>query len=273
MRRWLMDTVVVFSLIALVFATTEGVSDAKGPAKDTPVLDSSLNSNIGPVGYPVLDTATLVGKAKVGSPTGTVSFFACGPTATATPCISPHSGPDAVPVTVGAHHRSTATAQITPTSSGWYCFLDKYSGDAHYTRVRDSDTATGCIEATGSVVGPNTPTVTSVLNSPTLVLGGQAEDTVTVQGKVPWGSPTGTLTFSLCGPTSEAEPCPGSPSGVSSTETLAAESGNRATTALVIGPDKPGWYCLLDQYNGDTNYTPAADNDPATECFRATNKT
>ena len=52
---------------------------------------------------------------------------------------------------------------------------------------------------------------------------------------------------------------------------LSPESGNRSVTDVTVAPETPGWFCLLDEYNGDGNYKVVTDNDTATECFDATN--
>jgi hypothetical protein len=40
------------------------------------------------------------------------------------------------------------TLQVNGT--GWFCFLDEYSGDANYQAVSDNDTATECVDVTSS---------------------------------------------------------------------------------------------------------------------------
>ena len=35
-----------------------------------------------------------------------------------------------------------------PNGTGWYCFLDQYSGDSNYKPVSDNNTATECVDVT-----------------------------------------------------------------------------------------------------------------------------
>jgi hypothetical protein len=90
-----------------------------------------------------------------------------------------------------------------------------------------------------------------------------------VTGNSTHGSPTGTLTFAACGPTASAAPCT-SPNIGPQTAELSPESGNASYAQAVIGPGAPGWYCFLDVYNGDANYTSVSDNNTATECLDVT---
>jgi hypothetical protein len=158
---------------------------------------------------------------------------------------------------------------IDPDAPGWYCFLDQYNGDSHYKVVTDNDTHTECLDVTSST-GSVTPTFKTALSSSSIPFGSTAVDTATVTGTAAGGSPTGTVTFTACGPTASAAPCT-SPNIGPAVVTLSPESGNRATGSATIDPGAPGWYCFLDQYNGDSHYTTVTDNDTATECLDVTN--
>jgi hypothetical protein len=272
MRRPLIHGVSLVAMVALAVASTAGVSAAKTHHMPTPKITSSLSNPTVTVGSSDVDTVTLVGKAKQGSPTGAVTFFACGPTSAATPCTSPNFGPATVSLTAGAHHSATATENITPTTAGWYCFLDEYNGDSHYEPVSDNNTTNECLQATGSTTGPTTPTIASSLSSSSVTVGSEDEDTATVTGSAAHGSPTGTVTFSACGPTAQATPCTAANSGAATVQ-LTPESGNSAVASVVIQPGVTGWYCFLDQYSGDSNYSAVSDNNTATECFQATGST
>jgi hypothetical protein len=97
----------------------------------------------------------VTGNATAGSPTGTVTFAVCGPTALATPCTAPTIGPATAELSPESGDRSVASATLSPGAPGWYCFLDQYSGDGNYTTVSDNDTATECLEVTGSSTSTN----------------------------------------------------------------------------------------------------------------------
>jgi hypothetical protein len=71
------------------------------------------------------------------APTGTVTFTLCGPLATSTPPVpctaltDESSGP--IPLTpTGSNTSQAVSPPFTPTSPGWWCFEDSYSGDANY---------------------------------------------------------------------------------------------------------------------------------------------
>ena len=268
MRRYSAKLITVPLLVALVVAATAGVSAAKGqPA--TPTMKSALSSPSVSVGSSDTDTVTMTGKAKNGSPTGTVTFNACGPTANRTPCTAPNMGSATVSLSPGTKNRSTAGTSIIPTVAGWYCFLDEYNGDTHYKPVSDNSAKTECFDATGSSTHPITPTLKSALSSSSIPFGSTAVDTATVTGTAADGSPTGTLTFYACGPTASATACT-SPNVGPATEEVTLESGDRSTASVTIEPGAPGWYCFLDEYSGDSNYNPVTDNDTATECLDVT---
>ena len=77
----------------------------------------------------------MTGNPVVGSPTGTVQFYECGPTTTPTPCTSPAPRWAAA---VSAHRRSQQhghgrlAESFTPTATGYWCFAGAYSGDSNY---------------------------------------------------------------------------------------------------------------------------------------------
>jgi hypothetical protein len=165
---------------------------------------------------------------------------------------------------------SVASATITPGTTGWYCFLDQYSGDAHYTPVSDNDTSTECVDVTSGGGGTLTPTIASALSNSSVSPGGTTTDTVTVTGSATHGSPTGSVSFYVCGPTSGPAACTSMGDGLA-TVGLSAETGNRSVASLTVGVESgSGWFCFLDQYGGDANYTPVSDNDAPTECVDVT---
>jgi hypothetical protein len=257
-------------VVALVVGSTAGVGWAKGTQKPKPTVSSSLSSTSIPYGDTVNDTATVVGKAAKGSPTGTVTFSVCGPTSSATPCTSPNGGSATVTLSTEARHRSTATVTVDPGATGWFCLLDRYSGDAKYKAASDNNTGTECFDVTNGGTGHDTPTIKSSLSSSSIPYGDSAVDTAVLTGNSTAGSPTGSVTFDVCGPTSSATPCAAADAVATATVELESESGDRSTTAVTVNPGSPGWYCFFDQYNGDANYKVVTDNDTATECLDVT---
>jgi uncharacterized repeat protein (TIGR01451 family) len=111
----------------------------------TPMANGSSvsNSSVGP-GTSVTDRAVITGTADVGTapkPTGSVSFFLCGPTQAPTSCST---GGDAVGSAVnlsGSDNPATVNSSaVSKTAPGWYCFRAEYSGDSNYPASKDSST-------------------------------------------------------------------------------------------------------------------------------------
>ncbi len=106
-------------------------STASTPASASIVLGNS-NS----------DTAVVTGDATFGSPTGTVTFYECGPTASPTACTSQSNevGTGPVGLTAGASNTSSATSvSFTPTSTGYWCFAGLLLGGLQLRTERRFD--------------------------------------------------------------------------------------------------------------------------------------
>jgi hypothetical protein len=246
------------------------VTSGGGGGTHTPTIKSSLSPSSIPAGSTSVDTVTMTGNTTAGSPTGYITFYACGPTSGPVACTSPNVGPASVELSPESGNRSYASVTIQAGSPGWYCFLDEYSGDSYYKAVSDNDTSTECLDVTsGGGGGTYTPTIKSALSPSTVPYGESAVDTATVTGNATAGSPTGYVTFYACGPTASAAACTSPNVGPVSVE-LSPESGNKSYAAVTINPGGPGWYCFLDEYSGDSNYKAVSDNDPSTECLDVT---
>jgi hypothetical protein len=269
MRRYVFHLITVPLLVALVVGATAGVSVAKAKKTATPTIKSAVSSPSVSVGSGDSDTVTVTGKAEYGAPTGRVVINVCGPTSSATPCTDPSLASATVSLSPGKKNRSTAIAEYAADSAGWYCYLDQYNGDTHYKPVSDNNATTECFDAIGSSTGPITPTLTSALTSSSIALGSTDIDTATVTGTSAGGSPTGTVTFSACGPTTAATPCT-SPNAGSAPADVSPGPNNSSTASAAIDPGAPGWYCFFDQYSGDGNYSAVSDNDTTTECLDVT---
>jgi parallel beta-helix repeat protein len=165
---------------ALTFGTSAGtttyVFDPTAPSTST--TTTPTNPSI-VFGNNTTDGATVTGNAVVGSPTGTVSFYECGPTPTSSPCTSvanPVGG--AVGVTAGPGSTSTANSvSFTPPSAGTWCFSGHYSGDSNY--ALSSDTSTDECFTVGQAT-PSTPTISNPPGSGTY--GGSFVPTVSTDG-------------------------------------------------------------------------------------------
>jgi len=118
----------------------------------TSVSSAPTNSTI-TLGQSNTDTATVsTGGNPGGSPTGTVTFYECGPTSTPTPCTSTaHPIDGAVAVSPRAGDTASATSvAFTPNAVGYWCFAARYSGDSGY--AKSTDTAVNeCVNVKGPV--------------------------------------------------------------------------------------------------------------------------
>src|SRR5580658_6842700 len=199
MGRFRIHGAVVFVLTTLAVLSMSAVSDAASrpqaatgvvTTKTTPTFTTTLSSPSVPYGYSAVDTATVTGNISFGAPTGTVTFEACGPTASPTPCTSPNVGPATEEVARRSTTSATASVTINPGAPGWYCFLDTYSGDSHYAPAADNSTATECLDVTTTAPTKTTPTFTTALSSPSVPYGSSAVDTAAVTGNNSGGART-----------------------------------------------------------------------------------
>ena len=90
------------------------------------------------------------------TPTGTVTFYQCGPLGVGIGCTSTANQVGG-PVTLTASSPGIAkatSAAFTPSSAGTYCFAAYYSGNASYSPSSDTSTD-GCF----TVSGPPAPTI------------------------------------------------------------------------------------------------------------------
>ncbi|HXQ44013.1 MAG TPA: hypothetical protein VN816_05210, partial [Acidimicrobiales bacterium] len=211
------------------------------PAKTSIVLGTSDS-----------DGATVTGVAGT-TPTGSVTFYVCGPFTTATACTT--SGTKLGSVTLaGSGNTATATGpSYTPTATGTYCFLGVYSGDGNYTGASDGSTTRECFTVTMA-----TPGVTTSPAKTTIVLGTSDSDGATVTG-VAGTTPTGSVHFYVC--PGNANPCTAGTAGVVDLGSVTlAGSGNTATaTGPSYTPTATGTYCFLGVYSGDGNYAGGSD--------------
>ena len=117
-------------------ATTPGGSDSSTTREcftvtlaPPGVTTSPTNTTI-VLGNSNTDNATVTGVGGV-TPTGTVTFYVCGPHGTATACTT--AGTKLGSVTLCGRAPATATSpSFTPLATGTYCFFGVYSGDGNY---------------------------------------------------------------------------------------------------------------------------------------------
>ena len=208
-------------------------------------------------------TAAVTGDAGAAVPTGTVRFYACGPTPTPTSCES-QASPLGGPVSLSPISSDTATAMssaLNPTSTGYWCVAADYSGDANYAFGSDT-TTDACLFVEPPVV--TTPAVSTVS------LGSTDNDNATVFGTTADGAPTGTVSFYDCGPTVVATSCTSQASPVGGPIGLTPGPGDTSTAmSPTFTPNALGYWCFAGVYSGDSNYAPASDA-TTEECISVT---
>jgi len=217
------------------------------------------------------DSAVVSGDATYGSPTGTVTFYECGPTTSPETCTSTaNSVGDSVSVTAGANDTSTASSvSFTPDAAGYWCFAGYYSGDSNYSSSSDA-TIDECFDVTTGATASATTTTPASLN---IGLGEADSDNAAVSGDATYGSPTGTVTFYECGATASPEPCTSMSDPLGAPVDLTAGSNDSSTASSVSFTAKStGYWCFAGYYSGDSNYEPSSDSN-TNECFDVTGPT
>jgi hypothetical protein len=246
------------------FSSSDGTTDeCFGVSPVSSVTSTAPTSPSVVLGASDTDTVAVTGNAAGGSPTGTVTFYACGETSTPMPCTST-SDPvgSAIHVAPGANNVSTGTsAPFTPTSPGYWCFAGDYFGSTDY--LGSSDTSTDeCFHVTAGV-----SFTTTTPSSQKIVLGQSASDTATVTGNAAGGSPTGSVSFYECGPTGTPTNCTSTTDPVGSAVALTAGANDTATAASVsFTPSAPGYWCFAGHYAATTDYQSSTD-ESIDECF------
>src|SRR5262245_22457294 len=162
-------------------------------------------------GQSVTDTATVVGNQPTKTPSGTVTFFLCGPIATGACDGTTNVGTS---IGTGTLSGSGATASATspdvntaasPLAPGRYCFRAEWPGDANYPPPLTAfGGPTGSDECFTVAKIPSatvtTPVDGSGVETHAITLGDSIFDRAVVTGTAAGGDPTGSVTFFVCGP-------------------------------------------------------------------------
>lgn len=238
-------------------------------------------------GVAVHDTATVTGNQAADTPTGTVTFFLCGPIATGS-CNTGGTN-----IGTGSLSGTGATANAdspdvntsaSPLSAGRYCFRAEWPGDANYpTPLKEYGGPTGTNECfTVQQIPTTTTTTPSAGSGGTALFGSQVTDHAVVAATQPGGgSPTGTVTFFICDPTqTSGGACP-DPNGTQvgnpvPTTDLGTTPPSAAADSAAVTVNKTGPWCFRAVYtpggaNG-SNYTGSSDASSG-ECFTVTDST
>jgi uncharacterized repeat protein (TIGR01451 family) len=188
------------------------------------------------IGGSVTDTADLTGNDPL--PTGTITFWVCGP---ATPDCTTGGTQVGSPVTIVAG--SATSAAFTPSAAGTYCFRADYAPDAagslHYTAGSHTNPGSECF-----TVNKASPSITTAANQ-TVSAGTAIHDSATLSGGV---SPTGSITFTAYGPNDAT--CAG---GAAFTSAPVAVNGNGTYGPVSFTPATSGVYRWIASYSGDVN--------------------
>jgi len=199
-------------------------------------------------------------------PTGSISFYVCGPTASATACTSTVGTELGEPVPARPITDVTAIAasySYTPATPGIYCFLAVYSGDLDYTPSSDGSTSGECF----TVVVPG-PGLTTQAQSTSIALGASETDTATLTGENDV-TPTGDIHFYACPEASLTGRCTPGAEGADDLGTVpVVGSGDTVTaTSTPFTPTSTGDFCFAAVYPGDANDPPETDTSTTSECF------
>jgi len=251
---------------------------------------STKVSDSGPV-FPsaaVHDTATVVGNQAGDTPSGTVTFFLCGPIPTGA-CDSGGSSIGTGTLAGSGGTASAASPDVntagSPLTPGRYCFRAEWPGDANYpAALTEFGGATGTNECfTVRTIPTTTATTPSVGMGGTTAFGSSVTDFALVQATTTGdGTPTGTVSFFVCDPSQVSNGACPAPNGtqVGSAVTTQAVSGlsppASSATSDAVTVNKTGTWCFRAEYtpggaNG-SNYTGSSDASTG-ECFTVTDTT
>jgi uncharacterized repeat protein (TIGR01451 family) len=241
---------------------TNSTTECFTPSKQTATITTAASPKTGSVapGVSASDTATVSGIAGGPTPTGSVTFFLCGPSDVAG---------DSCPLGKGTQVSSnvlsggSATSDSTTATSalGEYCWRAEYGGNGFYNAADPTDFTSECFTValqTATVTTSSTPTGGNV------VPGASASDSVTVSGGS--GTPTGSVTFFLCGPgqlTGGSCPTGGTQVG----DAVMLDGSGKAASPSTAATSAIGTYCWRAEYGGDGTYAAASGTDSTAECF------
>jgi Regulator of chromosome condensation (RCC1) repeat/Fibronectin type III domain len=165
-RSSLRRTIVLTStvvLLMLAFVTSAA-------AQTTPDVESTPGNSSITVGNSNTDMVVVTGDAADGNPTGSVSFYWCGPTTSPTSCTSStgteFDSESLSPNSDGVSSTANSAAFTPSDGTGYYCFAAYYLNDGNSDYSNTSDTSTdGCFEVDLTSSTSTIPTSGMVLGS------------------------------------------------------------------------------------------------------------
>ncbi len=255
------------AVTALLSGVVCALSAAPAGAQPAPTTISTAlfdGTNVGPnltdpPGTNVSDTATFAGGTGSGA-TGTVTYSVYSDSG-CTVLVGP---PDTESITTPGTLPPSGT--VTINTPGTYFVQASYSGDSNNA---PSQTACGSETETIQTSGSTTTTRTTV--KPYRFEEGQSTtDVAVVTGSASGPAPTGTVTFSLCGPlANETPPVPCTALTDESSGPISLTPTGIKTSKAVsppFTPTSPGWWCFEDSYSGDSNYYSSFGQSGKGEC-------
>jgi len=241
-------------------------------------------------GQPLHDTATIVGNQATETPSGSVTFFLCGPIPGGSgSCSSGGTMLSPSGTLSGSNGTASATSpdvntSASPLTAGFYCFRAEWPGDNHYpTPLTEFGGATGTNECfTVRTIPTTTTTTPSAGSGGTTTFGSSVTDHAIVQANQSGdGTPTGTVTFFICNPgQTSGGACPTGGTQVGSPVDTQAVSGSNPPASFAdssaVTVNQTGTWCFRAVYtpggaNG-SNYTGSSDASSG-ECFTVTDTT
>jgi hypothetical protein len=141
------------------------------------------------------------------------------------------------------------------------------------TETRSSDSTDAILkDFVVSPFEPCTSGITTNASAGPVTVGGTFSDTATVTGSGA-GDPTGTVTFTVCGPFTTPTACTAADptAAAAGVRTLQVDGtpGNPAiVTSDLVNATGVGYYCFLGVYSGGGGYSPGSDSDITRECVQ-----
>jgi hypothetical protein len=240
-------------------------------------------------GVPVHDTATVTGSQTADTPSGTVTFSLCGPTAADVGCstggTSAGTGTLSGSLATASANSSDVNTTANPLTPGHYCFRASWPGDNNYpTALTEFGGASGTNECfTVNVIQTKTETSPQQNGLPvtTVNFGSSVTDHALVTALEPNGGPlTGTVKFFVCNPTqTTAGTCTASPPNATQVgnPVPTVDLGTNPATATAdsdpITANQTGTWCFRAEFTPGTSSYLGSSDARATECFLVRDQT
>jgi hypothetical protein len=241
-----------------------------------------------PPGTAVHDTATITGNQAADTPSGTVTFFMCGPTQSATGCST---GGTNIGTGTLSGTGATASAKSPDVNTGagltpgTYCFRAEWPGDNNYpTPLKEFGGTNGTNECFTVLQIPTSTKSTPSPSGGSTVFGSSVTDSAVVTANASGDDyPSGSVAFFICDPSTVATNGGNCSSGGTSLGSVTAAASSPQTTppsstamSSATTVNKLGTWCFRAVYTpGPPNgafYTGSSDASTG-ECFTVNDST